>query len=175
MGEYTRLFGPFRSSSLKHSGDVLWSCCLTVTINPEADCFNLSLCCVSVLNCVFLRSHAKSTSKKQLSQKGRKSRKQDSSAEEDEEEDDDDDDTNEEDTPKRQSRRRGATKVKRCLAEDLLSRWMIPLCFGLHPLPELCWFAATKRTNMTLKRTPMTWLKWRGMRARSSRMTTARP
>ncbi|TWW76353.1 Chromodomain-helicase-DNA-binding protein 2 [Takifugu flavidus] len=58
------------------------------------------------------RSHTKSTSKKQLSQKGRKSRKQDTSAEEDEEEDDDDDDTNEEDTPKRQSRRRGATKVK---------------------------------------------------------------
>ncbi|XP_067445813.1 chromodomain-helicase-DNA-binding protein 2 isoform X2 [Thunnus thynnus] len=58
-----------------------------------------------------------STGKKQLSQKGRKSRKQDSSAEDDDDDDDDDDnddddDEDEEDTPKRQTRRRGATKVK---------------------------------------------------------------
>lgn len=78
---------------------------------------------------MLFRSHTKSTSKKQLSQKGRKSRKQDTSAEEDDEEDDDDDDTNEEDTPKRQSRRRGATKVKRCLAEEPLSPWIIQTCF----------------------------------------------
>lgn len=75
-----------------------------------------------MLNCVFFRSQIKPTTKKQLSQKGRKSRKQDSSAEEDEEEDDDEDDTNEEDTPKRQTRRRGATKVKRCLAKEGWSR-----------------------------------------------------
>uniref|UniRef100_A0A8C4ERJ7 Chromodomain helicase DNA binding protein 2 n=1 Tax=Dicentrarchus labrax TaxID=13489 RepID=A0A8C4ERJ7_DICLA len=56
--------------------------------------------------------------KKQLSQKGRKSRKQDSSAEEDDdEEEDEDDEDDEEDTPKRQTRRRGATKVKRCISE----------------------------------------------------------
>uniref|UniRef100_A0A3Q1G6J0 Chromodomain helicase DNA binding protein 2 n=1 Tax=Acanthochromis polyacanthus TaxID=80966 RepID=A0A3Q1G6J0_9TELE len=54
---------------------------------------------------------SKSTVKKQLSQKGRKSRRQESSAEEDDDDDDDDDD-DEEDTPKRQTRRRGATKVK---------------------------------------------------------------
>lgn len=95
---------------------------VTVTINLEAVGLYLSLWCVSVLNCVFFRSQTKSSSKKQLSQKGRKSRKQDSSAEEDEEEDDDDDDTNEEDTPKRQTRRRGATKVKRCLADEWLSQ-----------------------------------------------------
>lgn len=65
--------------------------------------------------CVFSRPQAKSAVKKQLSQKGRKSRKPDSSAEEDDDEDDeDDDDEDEEDTPKRQTRRRGATKVKRC-------------------------------------------------------------
>lgn len=75
-----------------------------------------------MLNCVFFRCQIKPTAKKQLSQKGRKSRKQDSSAEEDEEEDDDEDDTNEEDTPKRQTRRRGATKVKRCLAGEGLSQ-----------------------------------------------------
>lgn len=73
---------------------------------------------------MFFRSLTKSASKKQLSQKGRKTRKQDTSAEEDEEEEDDDD-TNEEDTPKRQSRRRGATKVKRCLSAP----WIIPICF----------------------------------------------
>lgn len=73
-------------------------------------------------NYVFFRSQIKPTTKKQLSQKGRKSRKQDSSAEEDEEEDEDEDDTNEEDTPKRQTRRRGATKVKRCLADEGLSQ-----------------------------------------------------
>lgn len=50
--------------------------------------------------------------KKTPSQKGKKQRKQDSSAEEDDDEDEDDED--DEDTPKRQTRRRGATKVKRC-------------------------------------------------------------
>uniref|UniRef100_A0A672GXP1 Uncharacterized protein n=1 Tax=Salarias fasciatus TaxID=181472 RepID=A0A672GXP1_SALFA len=54
------------------------------------------------------------TAKKQLAQKGRKSRKQESSGEEDDDdEDDDDEDDDDEDTPKRQTRRRGATKVKR--------------------------------------------------------------
>lgn len=66
------------------------------------------------LNLLFFRPQAKSSVKKQISQKGRKSRKQESSAEEDEDDDDDDeDDDDEEDTPKRQTRRRGATKVKR--------------------------------------------------------------
>lgn len=97
-------------------------CKSTLTINLEANCLNLSLWCVSVLNCVFFRSQMKPTTKKQLAQKGRKSRKQDSSAEEDEEDDDDEEDTNEEDTPKRQTRRRGATKVKRCLADEGLSQ-----------------------------------------------------
>lgn len=32
-----------------------------------------------------------------------------------------------------------------------------------------------KRTNMTLKPTRMTWLKWQGTHAKSSRMMTARP
>lgn len=70
-----------------------------------------------MLNCVFSRPQTKSsTVKKQLSQKGRKSRKPESSAEEDDDDDDDDDeDDDEEDTPKRQTRRRGATKVKRCV------------------------------------------------------------
>uniref|UniRef100_A0A8D3BXA4 Chromodomain helicase DNA binding protein 2 n=1 Tax=Scophthalmus maximus TaxID=52904 RepID=A0A8D3BXA4_SCOMX len=64
---------------------------------------------------LFYRPQTKSsTVKKQLSQKGRKSRKPESSAEEDEDDDDDDDedDDDEEGTPKRQTRRRGATKVK---------------------------------------------------------------
>lgn len=67
----------------------------------------------------FYRPQTKSSAvKKQLSQKGRKSRKQDSSAEDDDEEDDDDDDDDDEDdTPKRQTRRRGATKVKRCISQ----------------------------------------------------------
>lgn len=73
---------------------------------------------VFVLNCVFYRPQTKSTAKKQLAQKGRKSRKPDSSGEEDdEEEEDDDDEDDEEDTPKRQTRRRGATKVKRCISK----------------------------------------------------------
>lgn len=73
---------------------------------------------VFVLYCVFYRPQTKSTAKKQLAQKGRKSRKPDSSGEEDdeEEEEDDDDEDDEEDTPKRQTRRRGATKVKRCIS-----------------------------------------------------------
>lgn len=76
---------------------------------------------VCVLNCVFYRPQTKSTVKKQLSQKGRKSRKQESSAEEDDDDDDDDDeDEDEEDTPKRQTRRRGATKVKRCISDHNL-------------------------------------------------------
>uniref|UniRef100_A0A672H0I9 Uncharacterized protein n=1 Tax=Salarias fasciatus TaxID=181472 RepID=A0A672H0I9_SALFA len=55
-----------------------------------------------------------STAKKQLAQKGRKSRKQESSGEEDDDdEDDDDEDDDDEDTPKRQTRRRGATKFLR--------------------------------------------------------------
>ncbi|KAM9854675.1 chromodomain-helicase-DNA-binding protein 2 isoform 2-T3 [Aulostomus maculatus] len=54
----------------------------------------------------------KSSSKKQLSQKGRKSRKPESSAEEEDDDDEEEDDEDEEDTPKRQTRRRGATKVK---------------------------------------------------------------
>lgn len=66
---------------------------------------------------LFYRPQGKSsTAKKQLSQKAKKSRKQESSAEEDDDDDDDDDD-DEEDTPKRQTRRRGATKVKRWIAE----------------------------------------------------------
>uniref|UniRef100_A0A8C2XSK1 Chromodomain helicase DNA binding protein 2 n=1 Tax=Cyclopterus lumpus TaxID=8103 RepID=A0A8C2XSK1_CYCLU len=77
--------------------------------------------CVSVLHCVFDRPQTKSsTNKKQPSQKSRKSKKQDSSAEEDdddEDDDDDDEDDDDDDTPKRQTRRRGATKVKRCIAE----------------------------------------------------------
>lgn len=71
---------------------------------------------------VFYRPQTKSTAKKQLSQKGRKSRKQDSSAEEDEDEDDEDEDEDdEEDTPKRQTRRRGATKVKRYVVVCVLA------------------------------------------------------
>lgn len=63
--------------------------------------------------------------KKPLSQKAKKQRKQDSSVEEDdEEEEDDDDEDDEEDTPKRQTRRRGATKVKRC-RNDILKT---PFC-----------------------------------------------
>lgn len=85
-------------------------------------CINLSNLWVSVFNCVFYRPQTKSTAKKQLSQKGRKSRKQDSSAEEDDDEDDeDDDDDDEEDTPKRQTRRRGATKVKRYIIICILA------------------------------------------------------
>lgn len=84
----------------------------------EVRAINLSGLCVSVLNCVFYRPQTKSAVKKQLSQKGRKPRKRDSSAEEDDEddedEDEDEDEEDEEDTPKRQTRRRGATKVKRC-------------------------------------------------------------
>lgn len=81
---------------------------------------------VSWLNLMFYRPQTKSsTGKKQLSQKGRKSRKQESSAEEDDDDDnEDDDDEDEEDTPKRQTRRRGATKVKRCISE--------PKMFFLH-------------------------------------------
>lgn len=81
----------------------------------EVGSLNLSSS-VSMFYCAFYRPQAKSTVKKQLSQKGRKSRKQDTSAEEDDDEDEeDDDDEDEEDTPKRQTRRRGATKVKRCI------------------------------------------------------------
>lgn len=86
-----------------------------VTTIQEVRSVHLSGLCVSVLNCVSYRPQTKSAVKKQQSQKGRKSRKQDSSAEEEDDEDDEDeDDEDEEDTPKRQTRRRGATKVKRC-------------------------------------------------------------
>lgn len=75
--------------------------------------------CVCLTVCY--RPQTKSAVKKQLSSKARKSRKQESSAEEDDddddEDDDDDDDDDEEDTPKRQTRRRGATKVKRCISD----------------------------------------------------------
>lgn len=92
---------------------------ITVTMIQEVGSLSfLSGLCVSVLHCVFYRPQTKSTAKKQLSQKGRKSRKQDSSAEEDdEEEEEDDDDDEDDDTPKRQTRRRGANKVKRCISE----------------------------------------------------------
>lgn len=66
--------------------------------------------------------------KKPLSQKAKKQRKPDSSAEEDdEEEEEDDDEDDEEDTPKRQTRRRGATKVKRCRSNVLKT----PFCSGV--------------------------------------------
>lgn len=82
---------------------------------------------VCVLNCLCYRPQNKSTTvKKQLSQKGRKSRKQESSPEDDDDDDDegdDDDEDDEEDTPKRQTRRRGATKVKRC---NLFSVFFFP-------------------------------------------------
>lgn len=52
--------------------------------------------------------------------------------------------------------------------KELISR----IC-KCHP----CFFliVAIKKTNMTLKRTLMTSSRWRAMRARSSKMTTARP
>ncbi|XP_060932492.1 chromodomain-helicase-DNA-binding protein 2 isoform X3 [Limanda limanda] len=54
-----------------------------------------------------------SSVKKQISQKGKKSRKAESSGEDDDDDDEeDDDDDDEDDTPKRQTRGRGATKVK---------------------------------------------------------------
>lgn len=90
-----------------------------VKMNQEFIPLSLSSLPVSWLNLMFYRPQTKSsTSKKQLSQKGKKSRKQDSSADDDDDDnDDDDDDEDEEDTPKRQTRRRGATKVKRCPSE----------------------------------------------------------
>ncbi len=61
---------------------------ITKTMIQEVGSLNLSGLCVFVLNCVFYRPQTKSSAKKSLSQKSRKSRKQDSSAEEDEDEDD---------------------------------------------------------------------------------------
>lgn len=51
----------------------------------------------------------------------------------------------------------------------------LKFAFDPHPHPLFRCVTVIKRTNMTLKRTPMTWSKWRGKQARSSRMMTARP
>lgn len=48
-----------------------------------------------------------------------------------------------------QPRSKGALLMKCCLKGEP------PFAFERHPLRELHWFAVTKRTNMTLKQTPM--------------------
>lgn len=127
---------------------------------------SLSGLCVSVLYCVFSRPQAKSsTTKKQLSQKSRKSRRRDSSADEDDDEDDDeeDEDDDDEDTPKRLTRKRGATKVKRCICQPNVCATVPPLVDVLCPFQDSglmfilwCRVTVTKRTNTTLRPTLMT-------------------